>query len=267
MEEMERLITDPAIRAEILSHPGVQALMNGDMVKNISAEKLASILVDVLAGSGEALEYLERLTNSAMVNQMLANVGDPLMRQRLEKVLATARSLPDARLKLIEWFDSGLNRMGELYKRRMQYFSLLIGALLAILLNVDTLYVSKALWNDPVLRQSTVEAAMVAMENVDPTAETPIGESVEIAREAVSEILELRIPVGWYYETVTPDSLTVGTLDRLQDTRNLWNLWPPNNALWFTLLLEKLVGLALTTIAVMQGAPFWFDLLKRASGR
>ena len=52
-----------------------------------------------------------------------------------------------------------------------------------------------------------------------------------------------------------------------QDTRNLWNMLPGNNESWFGLLLQKLLGLVLTTLAVMQGAPFWFDLLKRVSGR
>ena len=59
----------------------------------------------------------------------------------------------------------------------------------------------------------------------------------------------------------------LSVLDPLRDTRNLWNVLPGGNPGWFGLLVEKLVGLLLTTIAVMQGAPFWFDLLRRATGR
>ena len=51
------------------------------------------------------------------------------------------------------------------------------------------------------------------------------------------------------------------------DTRNVWNLVPGNNPAWLTLLFSKIVGLIVTTIAVMQGAPFWFDLLRRATGK
>jgi hypothetical protein len=42
---------------------------------------------------------------------------------------------------------------------------------------------------------------------------------------------------------------------------------PGNSPYWLQLWLEKIGGLILTTVAVMQGAPFWFDLLKRLTTR
>ncbi|GAB4572362.1 MAG: hypothetical protein Kow0077_11560 [Anaerolineae bacterium] len=268
--EMERLITDPRLRAQVLSHPSIESLLNGDMIKQISAEKLTDVFVDALAGSGERLEVLERLSNTDLVQQLLVLVEDAGLRQQLHQVLRTARSLGDARLKLIEWFDAGMSRVGELYKRRMQFWSLVIGALLAILLNVDTIYVGRTLWNDPVLRQATAEAAVMAAEQVDmnqpPSDE--LFESVRQAQGTVNQFLELRIPIGWYYQSLVDGPvIQVGPISPLRDTRNLWNFSPINNPDWFMLLLEKVVGLVLTTIAVMQGAPFWFDLLRKATGR
>lgn len=267
--ELGRLISDPEVRARLLAHPAIQVLMHGDMVKNITADKLAEVLVDILAGSGEALEYLEQLHNSALVDRLLEPISDPNLRRRLEQVLATARSLPDAKLKLTDWFNTTLNRLSELYRRRMQFFSLVVGALLAILLNVDTLAVGRALWNDPVLRQATVAAADVTLSETDLTAADPgtVQDSFATARQTMSQFLELRLPIGWTVDAVDATDQPLAALDPLRDSRNLWNFVPGNSPYWLQLWLEKIGGLILTTVAVMQGAPFWFDLLKRATGR
>jgi len=269
VSEVGRLISDPQIRSRLMTHPAIQVVMDGDMIKNITADRLADVLVDILAGSGEALEYLEQLNNSALVERLLEPVNDPTLRHRLEQVLATARSLPDARAKLVDWFDSTLNRMGELYKRRMQFFSLLVGALLAILLNVDTLALGRALWNDPVLRQATVDAANTTMAEIDLSTAEPgtVDESIVATRQTVGRFLELRLPIGWVLEPVDAATQPMAMLDPLRDSRNLWNFVPGNSPYWLTLWLEKIGGLILTTVAVMQGAPFWFDLLKRATGK
>ena len=64
------------------------------------------------------------------------------------------------------------------------------------------------------------------------------------------------------------DAATLGLPDPYSDQNNLWNLWPGNgNPGWFSLLLAKLVGLAVSAIAAAQGAPFWFDLLAKFTSR
>jgi hypothetical protein len=45
--------------------------------------------------------------------------------------------------------------------------------------------------------------------------------------------------------------------------RNLWLLLPGNSPDWFGSILRKLIGFAVTVIAIGQGAPFWFDLIRR----
>lgn len=45
--------------------------------------------------------------------------------------------------------------------------------------------------------------------------------------------------------------------------RNLWLLLPGNSPDGFGLLLRKIIGFAVTVIAIGQGAPFWFDLIRR----
>jgi hypothetical protein len=283
--ELERLLRDPNVREQIMNHPAIDfenRSRDDSSVKDISPEKLTVALVDVLAGTSEALDLLENLTNSPMVNQMLESVKSDDLRQRLDGVLATARNIADAKDRLTQWFASGLQQAQNLYVRRMKFYSLLVGALVVIVLNVDTIYVAQSLWNDPVLRQATVDAASVAINDVNlQAAPTDVQESVATVRATVNSLLDLRLPIGWYLDDIatreaqaaataatgTPAAIEVGLTNPRQDTRNLWNLLPGNNESWFGLLLLKVLGLVLTTLAVMQGAPFWFDLLKRVTGR
>ncbi len=269
--EIERLLQDPRVREAVLSNPAVTLLTSaneGTAVRNISAELLADVLIDVLAGNGETLEMLENLTNTPLVEQIVAAVEDQTLKDKLRDVLKTARNLADVKEKLAQWLDIGLSRAREVYGRHMQVLSFICGAVLVLLLNVDTIYIAESLWNDPVLRQATVDAANTTISQVDPGAETQdLQESIQRAQNTMNNLLDLRLPIGWYHQPVDEAGPDLSVLDPLRDTRNLWNVLPGGNPGWFGLLVEKLVGLLLTTIAVMQGAPFWFDLLRRATGR
>lgn len=84
------------------------------------------------------------------------------------------------------------------------------------------------------------------------------------------DLMELRLPMGWTYEPVEGGCPQAEpTLpDPCNNGRNLWLLLPLGNANWLADLLVKVVGIAITVIAIAQGAPFWFDLLSRiARGR
>jgi hypothetical protein len=268
-QEIARLLHDPKLKEAILNYPAIKRLIqasDGSTVRDISAEDLAEVFIDVLAGNGETLEMLEGLTNSPLVDQIVNSVEDEALKQKLWGVLRTARSLANVKEKLAQWFDTALSTAHDVYQRRMQLFSFACGAALALILNVDTIYVARALWNDPVLRQATVDAANAAAQTdlQTQTGTEDLQQSVEVAQATVNQFLELRLPIGWYNRTLDPATEGVTAL---QDTRNLWNILPGGNEGWPGLLIEKIAGLLLTTIAVMQGAPFWFDLLRRASGR
>lgn len=270
-QELEDLLRDPVIQDKILSSPAIGLAVDSnqnDVIKRITAKRLTDVLIDVLVGNGETLERIEGMVNTPMVNDLLESVDSLELKKRLEHILATARDLGDAREKLWEWFDVGLGRASELYKRRLALFSVIVGALLAITLNVDTIYIGQTLWTDPILRATTAAVAVTTVEQMDVEAQTAMpdtfDEGLGDATGTVNTLLELRLPMGWYFEDVTgspENSLVWG------DTRNVWNLVPGNNPAWLTLLFSKIVGLIVTTIAVMQGAPFWFDLLRRATGK
>lgn len=365
-EQLERMLTDPVIRARILTHPLIGMIETDntniiltdpegqltektalDLTKDskarvayIDTKTFVDVLIDVLtARTGQKLyeelnKVVERMAPSVEksvfrelirqiqmqgtglpdLRRMIDDLGDPDTKRQmlaalnlvdaaldklkvessdliplklgirqikdkyletaLEAVLNTAVSLRDAQDKLGHWFDANMGRATDIYVREMQRFSVVIGLVLALVLNVDTLYLGRILWEDPALRTSVAVAAATAApalaeeiaenEAADPTQPTgDLPGSVEDAQDTLRQLLDLRLPLGWTIEPVTDQSASTGN-----DERNLWMFSPANNPDgWLGLWARKLIGIIITTIAVAQGAPFWFDLLKRLTGR
>src|SRR5262249_6489158 len=101
-------------------------------------------------------------------------------------------------------------------------------------------------------------------------AQAAVQQSAQQVSDTVKKLIDLQLPIGWEFTPLTPELVATSQLAGLPDPRhnlrNVWNLGPANNPEWFTNLVRKLVGFAATMVAVAQGAPFWFDLLRRLSG-
>jgi hypothetical protein len=214
-------------------------------------------------------------SNTISLMAGLRNVNNPYLRSAMQAILSTSKTLDEAEDTLAKWFNEGMSRATEAFKGTMQYWSLFIGFLLALLLNVDSLHIARTLWNDPALRQSVSQAAetvnLETLQNRFDTAEAAQTDSpdeasiddvtaaAEAATQTLNNILELRLPLGWSLQS-PPDNAP-------DSSRYLQSFLPAENPdNWFNMLLGKLAGLGMTMIAIAQGAPFWFGLLQRLSG-
>jgi hypothetical protein len=140
--------------------------------------------------------------------------------------------------KLATWFDDSMERVSGWYKRRSQIIVAALAIGIVGALNADTLTLIKALEVDPGLRDQVVQAAVAEAKS----DETLTQDLPQVQRSLAQLDLPLR---GW-----------IARSDTLDDPREA-----PD---WGWSLPYKFVGLALTAAAVSLGAPFWFDLLKRA---
>jgi len=243
----------------------------------------------------------------------LRYVNEETFRKAVKVLVTSARTLDEAQAQLEMWFDQRMDQLTELYKRRITMFSLLIGIILSLVLNADSLQIARSLFDDPSLRAAVVAAAndvvnsgelqpliptatptleptpaatveatgdaSFGAQGVEPTLEptpTPaptaepnplVETTVAIAQieQVLNRLLALNLPISWEYTPLTVSCFTSEGDSRLlcDNTRNLWLLWPTNNPDWIGLVLRKLIGLAITSLAIAQGAPFWFDLLNR----
>ncbi len=141
-----------------------------------------------------------------------------------------------------------MERVSGTYKRQLKWISLVVGFLLALALNADSIAVGRALWSDSSLRNQMAKVAEQALAAGSNGAATTLGEPdvktiVRKVREAEASLRPL--PIGWHPSETS-------------NSAKKWLDW--NNALFIAI---KLAGLLLTAAALMIGAPFWFDLLSK----
>jgi hypothetical protein len=248
-----------------------------DAVSKLSDEKVKQEIMQALEWFDATLEKLQ-VENGELIPLLigLRQIQNPVFQQALEAVLSTARSLQEAEAKIEEWFNNSMTRVGDLYTRNMQYLSLFVGLMLALILNVDTLQLAGTLWNDPALRQAVAVAAEEGAQRAqradiaDPESQQSenLAESAQRAQGTVEDLLDLRLPIGWEFTPPAPaddDSAAVVEVNPNDDLRDISNMLPGYNPDWLTFLLRKIVGLGVTMVAIAQGAPFWFNLLNRLS--
>ncbi|MGC2233356.1 MAG: hypothetical protein WBA09_17790, partial [Candidatus Acidiferrum sp.] len=123
------------------------------------------------------------------------------------------------------------------YKRMAQKIIFVAGLVLCVAVNADTLMIVKELWSDQAMRSAVVAQAVKKVHSTVPAEST----SPEISLQQVAgEIREANAPpIGWSRNTsdvrAFPNGLEEGIL--------------------------KLLGILLTSFAIVMGAPFWFDML------
>ncbi len=278
----------------------IMQLPDGDQRSLLSyaLESAEDTLGRLSVKSGQMIPLLEGINK----------IGDRVFRDAVKTILTTAQSMDDARNKLENWFNDGMNRTSSLYKSKIAYVSFFVGLTIAALLNVDTMLLAKTLWNDQTLRESVAQVAKTAVEQnalATPTPSATAGapspdaaaatvESAQALQKTLNDLLSLNLPIGWVYVNVNDElrqdcvksfgtatvsdadinscvqntiqsQIDSGLGDPRDNARNFWSLLPGSNN-WLTNLIWKIIGLVVTAIAAAQGAPFWFDLLRRLTG-
>jgi hypothetical protein len=183
----------------------------------------------------------------------------------LRTILRGSTTFEEQKAKLEDWYNDSMDRVSGWYKRKSHMTLWIIGIVICLAFNADSIALGNAFWNDPTLRAAINEAATDYVKNA-PSTEEPKDSFVRLNR--VRQQMTT-IPLGWCRVSSTTDlqgvcwpnlsgSIRVRTpVDvPLGDPRRVvggvseWWLW-------------KLVGIALTALAISQGAPFWFDLLQK----
>ena len=270
------LLTDETLRKRFYDHPIIQSfsqpLKNGKygLPSYIPATQFANTLFDLLVHQEGDETVVRSPVTFAQLEQAVAQLEpvNPKLAGVLSMQLADAKSraesaeqaLDQARAKVGTWFDDAMTRASGWYKRFAQRMALYIGLALAFSMNVDSVQIASQLWREPTVRAVLVAQAG-AMQQSDLTA---------IAPNAIDEVYQsLSLPVGWSTtkaDVGAPCGLwMIGqpihpSFPSKGECRQITNL-PLLNDGWGWVV--KLVGLLISGAAAAQGAPFWFDMLKR----
>ena len=266
----------------ITTGQGMKELRNA--LPFVQDRRYRSTLIDIVNQIDEevGLLGLESSTNIALMTG-IRQIESPNLRSALATVMSSAENMDVARGNLETWFNNSMNRAGAQYAAKMKNLSLAVAFVIALSLNIDSIQIARALWEDPARREQistelgyTVQSgelqtqvddmasggAEFAASQIEPEneLEDAIESGAAIAYQ-LQDIQDLSLPIGWSFQNV-------GDLPRVDlardESRNLWNYFPENNpAGWLSLLAAKALGIAVTAIAAAQGAPFWFGIVNR----
>lgn len=176
----------------------------------------------------------------------------------------TEDQLARARGSVEEWFDDSMDRVSGAYKRYSQTLALVIGIIVALMLNVDSINLTLYLWRDPAVRQALAAQASTFQLPEEVSFQENPQEAMQSFRNQFSG---LNLPVGWGVTKVVDNC----HLFPVHETEQVFGILLPGGRTCITPpqasnqdnLLLKLIGIFITALAARQGAPFWFDMLKR----
>lgn len=200
-----------------------------------------------------------------------------------EYVAEGERALATARQNVEKWFNDAMDRLSGLYKRKVQTATFLLGLLLAIFLNIDSINIAFSLWREPTLRQTVVAQAEAYVQQQSQGAEEegmPLVSPGITVKALQDQLRDLTLPVGWVNDPL-PRSESIGcdpysaSAYAKDGTEThimgipigevcypLTNTYPLDAEHWVGWLM-KILGMVLSGAAAAQGAPFWFDILKK----
>ena len=201
----------------------------------IAAEDFSTALLDILkkAGNGEAefdkiREGLEKhLSLTGQENHALKVYFD----QIAETVKDADKQVEEAGVAIETWFNNVMERATGWYKRHARIWAVVLGMLVALAFNADSIRLTTELWENQALRSqvaSEATAFVIQDSELDTTPE-----------EAEKILLDLDLPIGWMRENLPGaegENLVVG---------------------W----IVKVLGWGITGLAISQGSSFWFDFL------
>ncbi len=222
--------------ARLFAHPLITGTApEGEKPSYISARMFAAALFDVVAPADGS----QPLTMQSL-RTGVSQIPDAKLRGTLLNFIDSAGGdIEAARLKVEHWFDDTMARVSGWYKRMAQKIIFVAGLVLCIAVNADTILIVRELWSDQALRSATVAEAEKRVQSADP-ADSDAQKAA--LTQALAEIRSFDAPpIGW---------------SGVKGDARAWPAEFGDGAL-------KVLGILLSSFAIVMGAPFWFDMLNK----
>lgn len=274
------MLKDEALVKKFYEHPLVTELALKDRNGNLVKDK---------NGNVRKPEYIPNATFATVACEVIMNAGKdgadvPIDTMSIDQMTASIKSLAeknpnlarinhylmpkmenaaeDIETKLMEyrkntegWFTDVMSQASNWYKVRAQWMAFWIGLILAIVINIDTIQVAQKLWQEP-----TTRSVLVAQAQAEAQKDAPSSVSMATAKS-------LNIPIGWTTTALSTKSCSLLSVSNYQfvirsggECLAVTSLPALNNG-WG--IIVKLFGYLLSGAAAAQGAPFWFDILRK----
>ena len=305
-EGIRSLLNNEALANQVYNHTLVSALYTKTKGKPsyIPSRTFALALLNVVApdatktGAGaDPVQAVRDAVSNLPAGHAAASIKDAL----LALIDDAQGDINKLRANIQNWYDGAMDRVSGWYKRRVHVIIVILGLLVTIGLNVDSIAIFKALANDKALRESLVVAAdAYAKANAQPSpSPTPVASPSPTPTPGNTEEGSTTQPPAGTVPGATPAASPTGTPDpcwaedcgkdpnspKCKLKKNQCELerlglpmgWrPPRDPWpgfafwtggfwnsWGRQIYEHGWGWLLTALAISLGAPFWFDLLNK----
>lgn len=210
---------------KLLSHPRISVMYERKdrPPSYLSSSLFAKALLDGLRAPATWLSTL----SLEETQQGIKSIKHLPLRDSLASLYAeSGEDLALLEEKIGGWFDEVMARVTGWYRRKCQYFLLVIAFVTVITFNLDTFTMVKGFWTNAAVRSSLVSQAELLSSKPEDNR----------TFDDVSGVLK-ELPFGWNEQKEAQHSLSN----------------------WFT----RILGWLVSTLAIGLGSPFWFDLLKK----
>lgn len=244
----------------------------------LAADDFQSILFDVVL-KGDGMDKLE---------EKIEQLPDADLKNVLRQLLRDAEYRLDYfKGEVKNWFNAVMDRSAGWYKRNTQKILVVIGFVIAILFNADTIALYSRLESDPealaqviTLADAFVQRSQALEQAAAPATASPSPADSLLPEEPSSTFqpaapspgpssLSIEEYVTGQYQLTDPQAIAEMQqliLQKLQTAASPlglgWGGVRIEEMTWYDWVL-KFLGWTVTALSVTLGAPFWFDLLKR----
>lgn len=249
-----------------------------------------NVFVDILLEMKLGLSSEQGNLSPAQVEKAITALNkkqgeDAKLNQRLAEMWETADFDIEAfRAEIIAWFDRVAERSYGWHKRGLNGWLLLVGFIVAVAINADTIYIFQRLTSDEDLRLQSVNNAIEFTESLrseesadddadpEPSADpdAPTVSQTDAMLIAICEqnggtdcASNIEDRSRTVVKSLLPDLLPVVGWESVPDCLKSWSVNCPPEENGYLLLFSKIIGWLLTALATSLGAPFWFDLLQK----
>lgn len=225
-------------------YQNMQDLMRG----NSSPSPLPSVTGALLGGP--------ILSNQGVAGQMSSRqltLGPIRTTGRLTKMTATGGDVSRFRAAVQCWYDDHMDRVSSWYKLNAAKITLVAGAILILLLNVNALTIGRTLYTE-----SAVSAAVstVAAKGTNCPAGKNSQDCLTRLEAQLSAAATAGLPIGW---GTLRDCRASGARCNWMDRRGLLIRHGGS----FGQFVLVLIGFLIMIVAIVPGAQFWFGLLTK----
>ena len=214
----------------------------------ISAQSFAEAVLDLVIPNAAG----DTLMDTVVTN--IKNLPESALKASLLGLAANAnKDLGNFRSAVERWYDDHMDRVSGWYKRYTAVITLVIGGLLVLLLNINTLTIARTLYTQSAVNQAVSTVAAKAVN-------CPPGQSgqncLTTLEEQLASAATAGLPIGW---GTVRDCQVPGVKCGWWEKRGIISRQGSSVAQ----VLLVLAGFLITIIALVPGARFWFGLLSK----